>query len=114
MRHGPGTNLGYKGNPIFNSELQAHYISNCLRLMIEEGRESIEVRDVVFEDYMQRTGRKLLEFVWSTDYGTTYFRDSKGRVTTNSPWSLFDMWSWTGKVDPAHCAADRADAEAAA
>lgn len=110
MMYGPGTNLGYNGNLIFNSELQARYISHCLRLMIEEGRESIEIRDEVFEDYMERTGRKLLEFVWSTDYGTTYFRNAQGRVTTNSPWSLFDMWTWTGKADPAHFVSAGGDA----
>jgi 4-hydroxyacetophenone monooxygenase len=102
MMYGPGTNLGYNGNLIFNSELQARYISNCLRLMIEEQRESLEVKDAVFEEYIERTGKKLLDFVWSTDYGTTYFRNAKGRVTTNSPWSLLDMWTWTGKADAAH------------
>jgi 4-hydroxyacetophenone monooxygenase len=102
MMYGPGTNLGYNGNLIYNSELQAGYISNCLHLMIEENRESLEIRREVFEEYMDRTGKKLLEFVWSTDYGTTYFRNAKGRVTTNSPWSLFEMWTWTGKAEPAH------------
>jgi 4-hydroxyacetophenone monooxygenase len=114
MMYGPGTNLGYNGNLIFNSELQARYICNCLRLMIEEKRDAIEVRDEVFEEYMDRTGEKLLEFVWSTDYGTTYFRNAKGRVTTNSPWSLFEMWNWTAKADPAHFLPDKTVAEAAA
>ena len=118
IMYGPGTNLGYNGNLIFNSELQARYIAGCLRLIVENGYESIEVRDEVFEDYMDRTGRELLKFVWSTDYGTTYFRNDKGRVTTNSPWSLFDMWTWTGTVDPAHFSlggsAERSQAEAAA
>ena len=115
MMYGPGTNLGHNGNLIFNSELQARYVCNCLRLMIEEGRESIEVREGVFEDYMERTGRELLKFVWSTDYGTTYFRNARGRVTTNSPWSLLEMWSWTSKADPAHFVGGReAAAEAAA
>lgn len=102
MMYGPGTNLGYNGNLIFNSELQARYIGQSLRLLVEEGRESIEVHQEVFDDYMAKTGRKLLEFVWSTDYGTSYFRNAKGRVTTNSPWSLFDMWQWTRQADPAH------------
>lgn len=102
MMYGPGTNLGYNGNLIFNSELQARYISNCLRLMVEEGYEAIEVRDAVFDDYMERTGEKLGQFVWASDYGTTYFRNAKGRVTTNSPWSLLEMWTWSKEPDPAH------------
>lgn len=114
MLYGPGTNLGYNGNLIFNSELQARYVGNCLRLMIEDGRESIEIRDAVFEDYMVQTGRKLLEFVWSTDYGTTYYRNARGRVTTNSPWSLFDLWNWTKTAERAHFVAADENAEAAA
>jgi 4-hydroxyacetophenone monooxygenase len=114
MLYGPGTNLGYNGNLIFNSELQARFVSNCLRLLIETGRESIEIRDEVFEEYMERTGKKLLDFVWSTDYGTTYFRNAKGRVTTNSPWSLFDMWRWTRDIDPAHFLPPNKNAQVAA
>ncbi|WP_174274826.1 flavin-containing monooxygenase [Sphingomonas bacterium] len=113
MMYGPGTNLGYNGNLIFNSELQARYAANCIRFLIEGGHESIEVRQEVFDDYMDRTGRKLLEFVWSTDYGTTYFRNAKGRVTTNSPWSLIEMWNWTQGPDPEHFLVD-APAKAAA
>lgn len=101
MMYGPGTNLGYNGNLIFNSELQARYISHCLRLLVEEGRNALDVREDVFEDYMERTGRKLDQFVWSTPYGTSYFRNASGRVTTNSPWSLLEMWTWTREPDPA-------------
>lgn len=113
IMYGPGTNLGYNGNLIFNSECQARYISSCLRLLIEQDRPSIEVRDDVFEDYMTRTGEELLKFVWSSDHGTTYFRNAKGRVTTNQPWSLFDMWRWTSKADPAHFIGGETKAEAA-
>ena len=102
MMYGPGTNLGYNGNLIYNSELQAHYIANCIRIAVEQEFKRLEIRTSVFEDYMERTGRKLQEFVWSTAYGTTYFRNSKGRVTTNSPWSLFEMWTWSSEPDAEH------------
>ena len=101
MMYGPGTNLGYNGNLIFNSELQARYIAYCLRLLVEEGAQAIEVREESFEDYMERTGEKLTQFVWSTEYGTSYFRNASGRVTTNSPWSLLEMWTWSREPDPA-------------
>jgi 4-hydroxyacetophenone monooxygenase len=94
MMYGPGTNLGYNGNLIFNSELQARYIASCVRLLVETGAESLQVKDEAFEEYMTRTGEKLLQFVWSTEYGTSYFRNASGRVTTNSPWSLLEMWTW--------------------
>lgn len=100
MMYGPGNNLGYNGNLIFSSELQAHYITACLRHMVENDREALEVRDEKFVEYMERTSRKLEEFVWSTPYGTSYFRNASGRVTTNSPWSLLQMWQWTKEPNP--------------
>lgn len=100
MMYGPGTNLGYNGNLIFNSELQARYIAHCLRFMVETNRQALEVSEAAFEDYMERTGEKLERFVWSTSYGTSYFRNASGRATTNSPWSLLEMWTWTQDPDP--------------
>ena len=101
MIYGPGNNLGYNGNLIFSSELQTHYITACLRFLVENGREVLDVREEVFEEYMERTGRKLEEFVWSRPYATTYYRNASGRVTTNTPWSLMEMWKWTREPDPA-------------
>lgn len=101
MMYGPGTNLGYNGNLIFNSEMQARFIANTLRMMVEDGRDAVEVTEAAFEDYMRRTAEKLAQFVWSTSYGTSYFRNASGRVTTNSPWSLLEMWTWTRGPDPA-------------
>ena len=70
-----------------------------MRLLVEDGREVLEVSEEAYEDYMDRTGEKLKEFVWSTSYGTSYFRNAAGRVTTNSPWSLLEMWTWTKEPD---------------
>jgi 4-hydroxyacetophenone monooxygenase len=106
MMYGPGTNLGYNGNLIFNSELQARYIAHCLRFMVENDREEMEVSEAAFADYMTRTGALLEKFVWATSYGTSYFRNAQGRVTTNSPWSLLEMWTWTQDPDPADFLAD--------
>jgi hypothetical protein len=55
---------------------------------------------------MNRTGEKLLQFVWSTEYGTSYFRNASGRVTTNSPWSLLEMWTWLREPDLADFVVD--------
>ena len=101
MMYGPGTNLGYNGNLIYNSELQARYIAHCMRMMVERGLDAVEVTEEAFEGYMERTEDRLGKFVWSSGLGTTYFRNAAGRVTTNSPWSLLDMWSWTREPDPA-------------
>ena len=100
MMYGPGSNLGYNGNLIFSSETQTQYITACLRYLIENDREVLDVREDVFEEYMERTQQKLKEFVWSTPYGTSYFRNASGRVTTNTPWTLLEAWNWTRDINP--------------
>lgn len=101
MIYGPGNNLGYNGNLVFSSETQSNYIAASLRYMVENDRKVLDVREEVFDDYMERTARKLKEFVWSTPYGTTYYRNSSGRVTTNTPWTLLEAWQWTRDINPA-------------
>ena len=100
MIYGPGNNLGYNGNLIFSSELQTNFVASSLRWLVENGREVLDVREDVFDDFMERTARKLERFVWSTPYGTTYYRNASGRVTTNTPWSLMEMWKWTRGPNP--------------
>lgn len=95
LMYGPGTNLGYNGNLVFNSECQATYITRSIRHLIEHDLDAWEVRPEVFADYLARFESEVATYVWATDYGTTYFRNEAGRVTTNSPWSLYDYWSWT-------------------
>jgi 4-hydroxyacetophenone monooxygenase len=100
MMYGPGNNLGYNGNLVFSSEIQSNYITACLRYLVENRLDALEVREAVFEDYMERTGRKLQEFVWASPYGTTYYRNASGRVTTNTPWTLLEAWKWTKDIVP--------------
>jgi 4-hydroxyacetophenone monooxygenase len=106
MMYGPGTNLGYSGNLVFSSEVQASFIGSCIRMAVENGWKELEVLEQPFEEYLERTARKLEEFVWSTPYGTTYFRNKQGRVTTNCPWTLLQQWSWSREPNPQHFSHD--------
>ena len=100
MMYGPGNNLGYNGNLIFSSEIQSNYITACLRFLVENDRKVLDVREEVFDDYMERTARKLEKFVWASPYGTSYYRNASGRVTTNTPWTLLEAWKWTRDIVP--------------
>ena len=39
--------------------------------------------------------------VWSHPGMTTYYRNSRGRVVTNSPYRVVDYWAMTHDADPA-------------
>jgi 4-hydroxyacetophenone monooxygenase len=95
MMYGPGTNLGYNGNQIFNAECQVRFVTGAIGKAIEADLDAIEIRAEVTEDYLERTRAKLRQFVWSAGHSTSYFRNANGEVTTNSPWSLLQYWQWT-------------------
>jgi 4-hydroxyacetophenone monooxygenase len=101
MMYGPGTNLGFNGNLIFNSECQSRYIMECLRYQILEGIPAMQVRKQVYEAYAQRMEDALTGFTWSHQSTGNWYKNSRGKVIANSPWSLLDYWSWTRSSDPA-------------
>ncbi len=120
MMYGPNTNLGFNGTLIFNSECQARYIVGNIGRMIAEGLDEIEVREEAYRAYKAKVDAELAGFVWTLEHTNNWFKNAKGRVTTNSPWSCSQYWEWTREVDPADYlrpgerqAATAADAKAA-
>ena len=100
MMYGPNTNLGFNGTLIFNSECQARYIVSTIGRMIVEGFDEIEVREDAYRAYNDLVQAELGSFVWTLDHTNNWFRNSRGRVTTNSPWSCSQYWAWTRETDP--------------
>jgi 4-hydroxyacetophenone monooxygenase len=101
VMYGPNTNLGHGGNIIFHGECQANYLVSCLRHMKAQGRDAIEVKREAFDRYMAEVDERIGRSVWSTPGVSNWFKNSKGRVTTNSPWRLSEYWQMTRRVDPA-------------
>lgn len=100
MMYGPNTNLGFNGTLIFNSECQARYIVSNIGRMIAERLDEIEVREDVYRAYDEKVQAELAGFVWTLEHTNNWFRNAKGRVTTNSPWSCSRYWAWTRETDP--------------
>jgi 4-hydroxyacetophenone monooxygenase len=98
--YGPGTNLAHAGSIIFHSECQVRYVMACLKLVLEAGRSSLECRQDVHDAYAERYQQALARTVWSHAGMNSWYKNSKGRVTTTSPWRLVDYWSWTREPDP--------------
>jgi 4-hydroxyacetophenone monooxygenase len=98
---GPQTNLGHGGSAIFHSECQIRYAMDGIREMIEAGAKSIECRRAPFEAYNVKVDNALSKMVWSHRGMTNWYKNSKGRVATNSPWRLVDYRNMTARLDPA-------------
>ncbi|MGY3317341.1 flavin-containing monooxygenase [Arthrobacter sp. TE12232] len=96
--YGPNTNVGVGGSIFFQAEAQSGYIATIIRDMIERGITSAEVKREVFEDYNARMDAELEKMIWTVPTGSTWYRNSKGRVTANMPWTSADYWQMTSEA----------------
>lgn len=98
--YGPNTNLGHGGNILFHTECQVRYIVECLKLLVSRGCKTMECKKGVHDHYNVRVDEAHARMVWTHPAINNWYKNRKGRVTTNSPWKLIDYWEMTRKPDP--------------
>jgi 4-hydroxyacetophenone monooxygenase len=111
--YGPNTNLGHGGSALFHSECQIRYIMQALREMIERDIDVVEVKREPFEDYNRKVDAEFQGMVWMHPGVTSWYKNRKGRVVTNSPWALSVYHKLTAEFDPGEFELTRIKAEAA-
>ncbi|WP_349270749.1 putative monooxygenase y4iD [Mycolicibacterium parafortuitum] len=95
---GPNTNP--PGGSFINlAEAQARYIVEMLTTMVSEGLTAVDCRREVFEDYNRRLDEANSTMVFAQDGVESYYRNSTGRVVTNSPWTVLQYWTMTRHPD---------------
>lgn len=93
--YGPNTNTGHGGTVIAGTEMQVQYVTHLLAQMIDDDVAAVEVRQDVFDAYDQELGEVLANSIWTHPGMSTYYRNARGRVVTNSPWKYIDYWRRT-------------------
>jgi len=97
--YGPATNLAHAGSIIFHSECQVRYIMGCIKALLSSGRSAMDCKQDVHDAFDERLQETLAKMVWSHPGMDSWYKNSKGRVTTTSPWRLVDYWKWTREPD---------------
>lgn len=92
MLYGPNTNLGHGGSLLFITEGQVRYIMSLIAQMTENGVASVECRQDVRDEYNAELDAAHAKLLWTHPAVRTWYRNDKGRVVTNSPWQLIDLW----------------------
>lgn len=95
VTYGPNTNLGHGGSVVFHTECQVGYITRLLVEMLEQDIVSVECRPEVHDDYNDRVDQAHERMIWTHHGMDTWYRNSRGRVVTNTPWRLRDYWEMT-------------------
>ncbi|KWX68759.1 hypothetical protein ASJ79_16325 [Mycobacterium sp. NAZ190054] len=97
--YGPNTNLGHGGSLIFIAECQVRYILDLLAQMMEISAVEIECRQDLFDQHNREIDEAHMHLIWTHPGMDTWYRNRNGRVVTNSPWRLLDMWQQTSTAN---------------
>lgn len=98
--YGPGTNLAHGGSLFFHSECQVRYIMECIEMLLESEKSSIECTTLAHDEYNDRLQAELETMIWAhPSIRNSWYRNDSGSIYILSPWRLVDYWSWTRKPD---------------
>ena len=95
MMYGPNTNIGHGGSALFLAECQTRYFMGLLQALRTQPIRSVECRQDVHDRYNQEIDSLLGQLSWSHPSVSTWYKNAKGRIVTNQPWSLLDYWRLT-------------------
>jgi 4-hydroxyacetophenone monooxygenase len=97
---GPNTGLGHGGSLFFMIECQVRYSLQAIRDIIEGDLATLDLRETVYDEFARRVDAQLSNMIWMNSGTTSWYHNSKGRVTALWPWRLVDYWKQTYALDP--------------
>ena len=98
--YGPNTNIVVNGSIIFFSECEVRYILGCMKLLLERGDAALDCKRAVHDAYNRRIDAGNLRMAWGAANVPTWYKNDKGRVTQNWPFTLMEYWSQTRVPNP--------------
>ena len=99
--YGPNTNIVVNGSIIFFSECEVRYILGCIKLLLERGNAALDCKRSVHDAYNRRIDAGNLRMAWGAADVPTWYKNEKGRVTQNWPFTLVEFWTQTRTPNPA-------------
>jgi 4-hydroxyacetophenone monooxygenase len=100
MLYGPNTNIVINGSIIYFTECEVHYMVECVRMLVERDKKSLEVRDDVHDAYNEMIDEANRSMAWGASGVNAWYKNAKGRVTQNWPFTLHEYWQRTREPNP--------------
>jgi 4-hydroxyacetophenone monooxygenase len=101
LMYGPNTNIVVNGSIIYFSECEMRYILECVRLLLSEGHRAMDCRQDVHDAYNVRIDAGNRQMAWGVATVNSWYRNDKGRVAQNWPFTMLEYWQQTRTPDPA-------------
>lgn len=100
--YGPNTNLVLHGGSIvYFSECEVTYLLDAIRTLLGIGRQALEVRQDVYDEYNARVDEANALRVWSWSKVSSWYKSDSGRSAQNWPFSGLEFWRRTRALDTA-------------
>jgi 4-hydroxyacetophenone monooxygenase len=100
LLYGPNTNIVLNGSIIFFSECEVDYVLGCIRLLLAEDHRALDCKPEVHDAYNVRIDEGNKQMAWGVATVNSWYRNAKGRVSQNWPFSLLEYWQQTRKPEP--------------
>jgi 4-hydroxyacetophenone monooxygenase len=100
LMYGPNTNIVINGSIIYFSECETHYILESIRMLLENGHRSMDCRPDVHDAYNEKIDAGNRAMAWGAAEVNSWYKNDKGRVAQNWPFSLLEYWQQTRLPDP--------------
>ena len=97
--YGPNTNIVVNGSIIFFSECEVRYVLGCIKLLLERGERGMDCKEDVHDAYNTWVDAGNSEMAWGISHANTWYRNEKGRIGQNWPYSLLEFWRQTKAPD---------------
>ena len=100
LMYGPNTNIVVNGSIIYFSECEAHYITESVRLLLEGGHGSMDVRPEVHDAFNEAVDEANATMAWGRSKVSSWYKSASGRIAQNWPFPLLEYWTRTRRPDP--------------
>jgi 4-hydroxyacetophenone monooxygenase len=100
LLYGPNTNIVVNGSIVYFSECEVQYVMGCLRLLLERGCRAMDCKPEAHDAYNVRIDEGNLQMAWGVSTVNSWYKNEKGRVTQNWPFTLREYWQQTREPNP--------------
>jgi 4-hydroxyacetophenone monooxygenase len=73
---------------------------DCLRVLLEEGKQTMDCRQDVHDRYNERIDEGNRQMAWGVSTVNSWYKNEHGRVTQNWPFTLLEYWQQTKQIHP--------------
>src|SRR5439155_13846011 len=78
LLYGPNTNIVINGSIIYFSECEAHYIVECVRMLLERDAKSLDCKQDVHDEYNAKIDADNRMMAWGASTVNAWYKNDKG------------------------------------